>query len=121
MRINKKLPLTPLTDKTFIRQGWKKYVFDFNNDSHEALQDADVTYKSDYEYYYLIPLPKDSGDPYPPCLVTTTNKDYEFCKELGLKPNTFAVQLLDTDGIGLCKNEEELEILYRALTREEIE
>ena len=31
-RLSKKLPLTPLTDNTFIRQGWQKYKFDFGED-----------------------------------------------------------------------------------------
>jgi hypothetical protein len=42
-------------------------------------------------------------------------------KDFGLKPGQFFVEIMDMDGLGLCLNEEELEILYMALTGENIE
>jgi hypothetical protein len=116
-RISKKLPLTPLTDETFRRQGWKKYKFDFGEDSHEETNEV----SDNDEYYYLLPIPKTNTDPYGLYLISTTNRDYEYIKDLGLFPGTFAVHIMDTDAIGLCGSEEELEVLYRALTHEEIE
>lgn len=118
-RLSKKLPLTPLTDNTFIRQGWQKYKFDFGEDSHEKVESSEND--DEVEYYYMTPVPKTTSDPYGMYLITTTTRDYEYAKELGLQPGTFAVTIMDTDGMGLCRSEEELEVLYRALCGEEIE
>ena len=45
----------------------------------------------------------------------------EELEALGLKPNQFFIEMLDTQGLGFCATEEELEILYRALTSKYIE
>jgi hypothetical protein len=37
-------------------------------------------------------------------------------KELGLPKGHYYVELEDLNGLGFCKSEEEVEILYRALT-----
>jgi len=42
-------------------------------------------------------------------------------KEIGIKPGTFFVEIGDMDGLGFCSSEEELDILYSALTGEDIE
>jgi hypothetical protein len=40
---------------------------------------------------------------------------------MGLNQGQYFVEMLDTDGLGFCTTEEELEILYRALTGKYIE
>jgi hypothetical protein len=42
-------------------------------------------------------------------------------KEIGLKPGQFFIEVMDMDGLGFCGSEEELDILYGALTGEDIE
>lgn len=54
-------------------------------------------------------------------LVTNATDEVEELEALGLKPNQFFIEMLDTQGLGFCATEEELEILYRALTSKYIE
>jgi hypothetical protein len=107
------IPSTPITEKTFIRQGWKKNMVgdvmdDFDGDESNV-------------YYYTLPLPKDRNDEYTPMLVSNSTDELGMMKEIGLIAGTFMVEILGTDGLGLCVTEEELEILYKALTGEKIE
>ena len=53
--------------------------------------------------------------------VSNMNNEYGALKDLGLKPGQYFIEIMDMDGLGLCGSEEELEILYQALTGESIE
>lgn len=108
-----KLPPTPITEETFERQGWKKInandgFSEDENDSSEA-------------YYYIIPLPKNRDDDFAPVFVSNSTDEGLLVKEIGLKPGQFFVEIADMDGLGFCSSEEELDILYSALTGEDIE
>ena len=109
-----KLPLTPITEKTFERQGWTKHNIG------DAIMDDDDTNDSD-AYYFSISLPKERDDEYAPQLVSNATDELGILKDIGLKPGQFFVEMADTDGLGFCSSEEELQILYSALTGEDIE
>lgn len=96
-------PFTPITEETFSRQGWELVV---ENDEGEEF------------YYFILPLPKDNPDEHALVLMSSANDDYE---TLNIKKGEYMVEIDGTYGLGLCTSEEELEILYRALTRKEIE
>lgn len=124
-----KLPTTPITEKTFIRQGWEKsYVGDmyiddegFEDDAEEFEDDDDGGVEDD-AYYWILPLPKSrKDDAYAVVLTSNATNELSVVREFGLQEGSFVVQIFDSDGLGLCINEEELEVLYRALTKEEIE
>ena len=68
--------------------------------------------------YYTLPLPKDNPDERAPCLISCADDEQE---ELGLEKDEFVVEIHELNGLGLCKTEEELAILYRSLTNEDIE
>ena len=99
-------PYTPITDETFERQGWELHVEKGDGEDDDEF------------YYFVLPLPKDNPDPDALCLISSANDDYQ---ELGIKKGEYMVELEGLNGLGLCTNEEELEILYRALTRNQIE
>jgi hypothetical protein len=40
---------------------------------------------------------------------------------MGLLPGQYYIEIMDMDGLGFCTTEEELEILYRALTNKNLE
>jgi hypothetical protein len=124
-----KLPTTPITEKTFIRQGWEKsyigdrYIDDegFEEDAEEFVDDEEET-DEDEAYYWTLPLPKSRReDPYAVVLTSNATDELSVVRELGLQNGSYVVEIFDSDGLGLCTNEEELEVLYRALTGEEIE
>ena len=100
-------PYTPITEETFERQGWEMVV-----EKEEGDEDME-----EY-YYFFLPLPKDNPDEHAPVLLSSANDDY---KTLGINEGEYYIEIDGTNGLGLCTNEEELEILYRALTRTEIE
>jgi hypothetical protein len=115
-----KLPLTPITDETFKRQKWYKHMVgdvmsvDDEEDEYSSESDEEV-------YYYTLPLPRSRGDEYAPRLSSNSTDEIGILKDMGLAPGTFFVELMGTDGLGYCASEEELEILYKVLTGEEIE
>jgi hypothetical protein len=124
-----KLPTTPITEKTFIRQGWEKsyigdrYIDDegFEEDAEEFEDDEEET-DEDEAYYWTLPLPKSRReDPYAVVLTSNATDELSVVRELGLQNGSYVVEIFDSDGLGLCTNEEELEVLYRALTGDEIE
>ena len=53
-----KIPLTPITEETFFRQGWTKVTGadGFDDESEEG-----------GHYYYTLPIPKDRDDEYARC------------------------------------------------------
>jgi len=123
-----KLPTTPITEKTFIRQGWEKhsvgerYIEDdgFDEEIEEFEEDDEI--KDEAAYYWTLPLPKDRReDPYAVVLASNATDELSVVREFGLQEGSFIIEIFDSDGLGLCINEEELEVLYRALTGEEIE
>jgi hypothetical protein len=132
-----KLPLTPITEETFIRQGWKKNKvgdpigeFGFEEGflgggmyrpDEEEQESFDEPDEENVPFFYSLPLPKDEDEKFAPMLVSNASDETALIKDLGLKPDTFFVELLDMNGLGMCTSEEELEILYRALTKREIE
>lgn len=113
-----KLPLTPITEKTFERQGWVKHnvgdiiIDESDEDTNES--DGDI-------FYYTLSLPKERDDEYAPQLISNATDELGILKDIGLKPGQFFVEIANTDGLGLCTSEEELEILYKALVGEDIE
>lgn len=131
-----KLPLTPITEETFERQGWIKCnvnepLFeefgepfeDLNNDYFDGDEPTEEpTEKQETEaWYYILPIPKDRKDPYCPRLVSNATDENGLLKDMGLAPGTFFVELMDWDGLGYCQSEEEIEILYKALTGKDLE
>jgi hypothetical protein len=113
-----KLPLTPITEKTFERQGWVKHnVGDIIIDESED----DSTESEGDIFYYTLSLPKERDDEYAPQLISNATDELGILKDIGLKPGQFFVEIANTDGLGLCTSEEELEILYKALVGEDIE
>ncbi len=67
-------------------------------------------------WYYTLAIPKDRTDPYCPRLVSNATDESGLLKEMGLPEGTFFVELMDWDGLGYCQSEEDIEILYKALT-----
>jgi hypothetical protein len=130
-----KLPLTPITEETFIRQGWRKcdvneplfeefgeesdddFFDETNGDEIEEPSDASEA----IAWYYTLAIPKDRNDPYCPRLVSNATDESGLLKEMGLPEGTFFVELMDWDGLGYCQSEEDIEILYKALTGKDLE
>jgi hypothetical protein len=54
-------------------------------------------------------------------LISNASDEIEELKAMGLQSGEYFVEMLDTDGLGFCATEEELEILYKALTGKYIE
>ena len=98
-----------ITDDTFERQSWEMCIETEEDESQEKI----VEY-----YYWKLPLPKDNPDEKSPILISCANDDWS---ELNLKKGEYFVEIEDLFGLGMCTSEEELEILYRALTKQEIE
>ena len=94
-------PVIPITEKTFERQSWEKHI------------DMDGESNTEY-YYYMLPLPKDNPDERAPCLISTTNDEYQDFPEL--KKGEYYVEMDGAFGLGLCRYEEEIDILYKSLT-----
>ena len=101
-------PLTPITEKTFESQEWEMVVEKDGQDE----EGRDIEY-----YYWRLPLPKDNPDENAFCFISSANDDYE---DLNIKKGEYYVEIENMLGLGICTSEEELEILYRALTKEEL-
>ena len=102
-------PETPITEKTFEEQGWMRVEESEPSDDEET---DSYTY-----YYYILPLPKDNPDEECMMLISNCNDEYD---EIGLPKGEYYVEIEDSYGLGFCKSEEQIEILYRALTGREI-
>lgn len=119
-----KLQVTPLTDSTFERQGWSKHLsedYDGLGDFVENREDVEPDEDVDQPYFWTLAIPKERTDKYAPRFVTNSSDENEELIQMGLKPGQYFVEILDFDGLGFCTTEEELEILYRALTGKYIE
>ena len=97
-------PYTPITEETLERQGWLRF---------EDKEDDGDTF-----HYWILPLPKDNPDDKCPVLISSADDEYS---DLGLQKGQYMVEIDGMLGLGMCRNEEELEILYKSLTRTEIE
>lgn len=108
-----KLPMTPITEDTFVRQGWKKI------EAGDGMgEDVD---NEEGHYYWILPIPKFREDEFAPVLVSNSTDEQLILKEVGLKPGQFFIEISDMDGLGWCGSEEELDVLYSALCGEDIE
>ena len=119
-----KLPLTPITEETFKRQGWIRYLAgeeDVIDEEHEPVYQGDDVDVDAPPFFYTIPIPKDRIDRFAPMFVSNVSDELGTLKKMGLKPGQFFVELMDMDGLGLCTSEEELELLYKLLTGKSIE
>jgi hypothetical protein len=128
-----KFPLTPITEETFIRQGWRKcdvnepLFEEFGEDDNffDETEGDEIEEPSDASeaiaWYYTLAIPKDRTDPYCPRLVSNATDESGLLKEMGLPEGTFFVELMDWDGLGYCQSEEEIEILYKSLTGTNLE
>lgn len=123
-----RFPETPITEETFERQGWKKHFVDEDDgffdtgriDDDEDTED-DIIKDEERHYYFTLPLPKDVRDKYRPYLVSNSTDENKALKETGVGPGCFFIEMMGTDGLGFCTTEEELEVLYYALTGDSIE
>ena len=125
-----KFPLTPITEETFIRQGWRKCdvnepLFEEFGEDENEMEDEEMENPMEkpeaIAWYYTLALPKDRTDPYCPRLVSNATDESGLLKEMELPEETFFVELMDWDGLGYCQSEEEIEILYKALTGKNLE
>jgi hypothetical protein len=130
-----KFPLTPITEETFIRQGWRKcdvneplfeeFGEESDDDFFDEMGEGEMEEPSDSSeaiaWYYTLAIPKDRTDPYCPRLVSNATDESGLLKEMGLPEGTFFVELMDWDGLGYCQSEEDIEILYKALTGKDLE
>jgi hypothetical protein len=108
-----KLNMTPITETTLERPGWKKISVG-DGESSEGDDGYD-------DYYFTLPLPKNRDDEFAPMFVSNSTDEGLLVKEIGLKPGQFFIEIMDMDGLGFCASEEELDVLYSALTGEDIE
>lgn len=115
------LPETPITDETFERQGWRKHPAIDYHDSEDFYRRIDEEPEDDEPYFWSLPLPKDRTDIYAPILISNASDDSQLLINMGLKPGQYFVEIFDFDGLGFCTSEEELELLYNALTKKYIE
>jgi hypothetical protein len=102
-------PFIPITKRTFERQEWEEHT-DTDGEDEEG---NPITYT-----YYVLPLPKDNPDKNAPSLISCASDEWD---ELGIPKGHFVIEICDLAGLGFCKTEEELIILYRCLTGEDIE
>ena len=125
-----KFPLTPITEETFIRQGWRKCdvnepLFDEFGEDLDEMEDEEIEEPIEkpeaIAWYYTLAIPKDRTDPYCPRLVSNATDESGLLKEMELPEGTFFVELMDWDGVGYCQTEEDIEILYKVLTGKDLE
>ena len=108
-----RLNMTPITEETFKRQGWQKVSVGDGMSSEEG-EDID-------DYYFTLPIPKDRDDEFATMFVSNATDELIILRDIGLKPGQYFIELMDMDGLGFCSSEEELSILYNALTGDDIE
>jgi len=125
-----KFPLTPITEETFERQGWRKCdvnepLFEEFGEDEDGMEDDEIEEPMEkpeaIAWYYTLAIPKDRTDPYCPRLVSNATDESGLLKEMELPEGTFFVELMDWDGLGYCQTEEDIEILYKVLTGKDLE
>jgi len=115
-----RLHATPITEETFKRQRWKKHLSE-DYDIHQPMDKEEEEENENKPYFFTLSIPKDRVDRYAPHFVSNSSDELEALRSMGLQQGQYFVEMLDTDGLGFCTTEEELEILYRALTGKYIE
>jgi len=115
------IPVTPITDETFERQGWRKHPAIDYQDAKDFFNNIDETPEPGEAYFWSLPLPRDRTDLYAPILISNSSDDTQVLINMGLKPGQYFIEIFDFDGLGFSTSEEELEILYNALTKKQIE
>ena len=60
-------PVTPITKKTFIRQGWEKCI------EEEVDEEGEVT----KFFYWVLPIPKDNPDDDCAQIISSANDEWE--------------------------------------------
>lgn len=115
------LPETPITDETFERQGWRKHpALDYDG-ARDLFDQLDAELEDGDPYFWTLPLPKNRSDEYSPILISNDNDSDDEVISMGLKPGEYFIEIYDFDGLGFCTSEEDLEVLYYALTKKYIE
>jgi hypothetical protein len=112
-----KLPLTPITEETFKRQGWIQRLAG----DYDTLDEMDEVESDDVPHFWTLPIPKDRVDKYAPMFISNDSDALLELKSMGLKPGQYFVEIMDFDGLGFCTTEEQLELLYKLLTGKSIE
>lgn len=92
----------PITDETFIRQGWERHDVD----------EEDAKF-----YFWVLPLPKDNPDMKAPCLISCASDDWEYQE---IPEGQYTVEIKDMVTLGFCEYEEDIEDLYYLLTKEDL-
>ena len=81
-----KLPMTPITEATFIRQGWIKIVGgDGIGEDGEG---------EDGHYYWTLAIPKYRNDEFSPQLISNSTDEQLMLKEIGLKKGQFFIEMM---------------------------
>jgi len=103
-------PVTPITEKTFERQKWER---------HEEEEIDEINGEIIKYYFYTLPIPKDN--PESDCIQLISCANDEWNSFENLKKGEYVVQIDKSFGLGLCWTEEDLEILYKSLTTNDLE
>jgi len=98
------MPQTPITDHSFKK--WKAIRIDET--------DGDVNF-----YYWILPLPNndDLDASNRPTLVSTANDEW---KNMDLEEGQYLVSLFDWNDLPMLETEEDIELLYKILTKENL-
>jgi hypothetical protein len=98
------MPQTPITEHSFKK--WNAIKIEEN--------DGDSEY-----YYYIIPMPNDSVDDISerPTLISIANDEWKNCD---LEEGHYLVSLFDYQDLPMIETEEEVELLYKILTKENL-
>ena len=95
------MPQTPITDHSFKRWG--------------AIRIEETDGASEY-YYWILPLPKEDDDvSNRPTLISIASDDW---KAMGVNEGEYLVTLFDN--LPMLETEEEIELLYKILTKENL-
>jgi hypothetical protein len=92
---------TPITEATFKKYDW------------ERVEETDEDDDGGKYYFWILPLPVDNPDENAPTLISCADDEWNL---LGIPEGTYVIEIEDMNGLGYCQYEEEIEILYRALT-----
>ena len=94
------IPQTPITDHSFKKWG--------------AIKIEESDGESEY-YYWILPMPKDEDVADRPTLISTANDEW---KQLDLNEGEYLITLFDN--LPMMETEEEVELLYKILTKENL-
>lgn len=99
-------PQTPITDSSFKKWDAIKY----EEESEET---------GEKFYYYIIPLPNhwDDDTSSRPALLSTSNDEWNI---IGIKKGEYKISVFDYGELPLLETEEEVELLYYLVTKEEL-